>query len=188
MWTSKRLRSPGKNTMPKRTSEFREQLLADLADPDEAAHYVNAALADSEKMALVALRDVAEARQMAKVAKESGVAREALYRMLSGSGNPTFENLSSVLKTIGLKILVAPIHPNVSNTCNAENLLILRSSKKSKIIQSDRGKNRQNRGLGHPLFHERGMVRMKPPSSEWGMMADAADISDYQKEEYLKAV
>lgn len=67
--------------MPKRTTDFRQDLLADLADPEEASHYLNAALSDSEQMALVALRDVAEARQMAKVAKEAGVAREALYRM-----------------------------------------------------------------------------------------------------------
>jgi len=39
-------------------------------------------------MALVALRDVAEARQMARVAEEAGVAREALYRMPRRSGNP----------------------------------------------------------------------------------------------------
>jgi probable addiction module antidote protein len=95
--------------MPKRTSDFRKDLLADLADPEEAAHYFNAAVADSEQMALVALRDVAEARQMARVAKESGVAREALYRMLSESGNPTFGNLSAILKSVGLKIEVTPI-------------------------------------------------------------------------------
>jgi hypothetical protein len=52
--------------MPKRTSEFRDQLLADLADPEEAVHYINAALADSEKMVSVALRDVVEAWQAAK--------------------------------------------------------------------------------------------------------------------------
>jgi DNA-binding phage protein len=53
--------------MPKRTTDFREGFLADLADPQEAANYLNAALEDSDQMALVALRDVAEARQMARV-------------------------------------------------------------------------------------------------------------------------
>ena len=95
--------------MPKRTSDFREDLLADLADPEEAARYLNAALEDSEQMALVALRDVAEARQMAKVATQAGVAREALYRMLSESGNPTFSNLSAILRSVGLQLVVTPI-------------------------------------------------------------------------------
>ena len=55
---------------------------------------------------LVALRDVAEARQMAKVAKEAGVAREALYRMLSETGNPTLNSLCAVLKSVGLRLSV----------------------------------------------------------------------------------
>jgi dGTP triphosphohydrolase len=66
-----RRRSIGETTIPKRTSDFREDLLADLADPEEAAHYLNAALEDSGQMALIALRDLAEARQMAKVAKQA---------------------------------------------------------------------------------------------------------------------
>ena len=94
--------------MPKRTTDFREDLLGDLADPQEAAHYLNAALEDSEQMALVALRDIAEARQMARVAEAAGVAREALYRMLSGTGNPTYGSLTGILNALGLKIIFAP--------------------------------------------------------------------------------
>ena len=52
--------------IPRRTTSFRDDLLADLADPNEAATYLKAALEDSEEMFLVALRDVAEAKQMAK--------------------------------------------------------------------------------------------------------------------------
>ncbi len=97
--------------MPKRKREFRKDLLADLADPRESARYFNAAAQDSEQMALVALRDIAEANQgMAKVAKDAGVAREAVYRMLSESGNPAYRNLSAILKSVGLKIEVTPIH------------------------------------------------------------------------------
>ena len=55
--------------MPKRTRPYRESLLEDLQDATEASQYLNAALEDSEEMFLVALRDVAEARQMAKVAE-----------------------------------------------------------------------------------------------------------------------
>jgi probable addiction module antidote protein len=97
--------------MPKRATDFRDDLLADLADPEEAAHYLNAALEDSEEMALVALRDVAEARQMARVAEEAGVAREALYRMLHRSGNPTFGSFMGILSALGLKIVFAPNSP-----------------------------------------------------------------------------
>lgn len=125
--------------MPKRTSDFREDLLADLADPEEAAHYLNAALGDSEAMALVALRDVAEARQMAKVAKEAGVAREALYRMLSESGNPTFTNLAAILKSVGLKLLVAPIERETKPSVNAKGL---------KSCSPHKGKPAMHKGIG----------------------------------------
>jgi probable addiction module antidote protein len=81
--------------MPKRKSEFRKDFLADLTDPQEAARYFNAAAEDSEQMALVALRDIAEANQgMAGVAKGAGVAREAVDRLLSESANPAYRNVS----------------------------------------------------------------------------------------------
>lgn len=95
--------------MPKRTVKFREHLLKDLASPSEAALYLNAAAEDSEEMVLVALRDVAEARQMAQVAEQASVAREALYRMLSKSGNPTYSSLSGVLKALGIRMCFAPV-------------------------------------------------------------------------------
>jgi len=92
--------------MPKRTRNFRAQLLKDLADPREAAGYVNAALEDSDEMFLIALRDVAEAHQMSAVANEAGVSRESIYRMLSKTGNPTHSNLRGILKALSLKLSV----------------------------------------------------------------------------------
>jgi probable addiction module antidote protein len=100
--------------MPKRTSDFREDLLADLADPVEAARYLNAALEDSEQMLLVALRDVADSRQMSRVAEKAGVAREALYRMLAQNGNPTYANLMAILSALGVKIEFAPVDARTS--------------------------------------------------------------------------
>jgi probable addiction module antidote protein len=102
--------------MPKRTRGFREQLLQDLRDPQEATLYLNAAVDDSDQMFLIALRDVAEARQMAKIAGDAGVAREALYRMLSESGNPTHSNLRGILKALGLKLKVEPIDTSPHQT------------------------------------------------------------------------
>ena len=58
---------------------------------------------------MIALRDVAEARQMAKVADTAGVARESVYRMLSGEGNPTYANLTGILRAVGLKLAIEPI-------------------------------------------------------------------------------
>jgi probable addiction module antidote protein len=86
--------------MPKRTADYRSTLLEDLKDPTEAQHYLSAALNDSEDMFLLALRDVAEAHQMAKVAGKVGVSRESLYRMLTASGNPTYRNFFGILRAL----------------------------------------------------------------------------------------
>jgi probable addiction module antidote protein len=93
--------------VPKRTISYRADLLDKLTDPNEAAHYLNAAMDDSLEMFLDALKDVAQAHQMAKVAREAGVARESLYRSLSSQGNPTIEMLHSVLKALKLRIEIA---------------------------------------------------------------------------------
>ena len=89
--------------MPKRTSSYLTSLIEDLKDPAEAANYLNAALSDSEEMFLLALRDVAESRHMARVAADVGVSRESLYRMLTASGNPTYRNFCGILRALGVE-------------------------------------------------------------------------------------
>jgi probable addiction module antidote protein len=90
--------------MTRKTSSYREALLGSLSDPIEAASYLNAAISDSPEMFRKALRNVAQARQMAKVARKAGVTRESLYRATSDIGNPTLETLGSVLDALGIKI------------------------------------------------------------------------------------
>ena len=86
--------------MPKRTRSYRSWLLGQLTDPRIAADYLNAARGDSPKMFLVALRNVAKAHQMAKVAKSAGVARESLYNTLSRGGNPRLRDCRKIKFTI----------------------------------------------------------------------------------------
>jgi probable addiction module antidote protein len=93
--------------MAYKTTPYREVLLAQLADPSEARHYLNATLEDNPEGFLKALRTVAQARRMAQVAQGAGVTRESLYRSLSDDGNPTFDTLTSVLNVLGLKMTIA---------------------------------------------------------------------------------
>lgn len=51
-----------------------------------------------------ALGVVARAKGMTKIARETGLAREQLYRSLSENGNPTLETTVAVLKAIGFQI------------------------------------------------------------------------------------
>jgi probable addiction module antidote protein len=77
-------------------------------DPDFAAEYIKAALEDSEepRVLLIALRHLALARGIAKVAKAAGIERESLYRALSIRGNPRLSTLVAVTKAIGLRLTV----------------------------------------------------------------------------------
>jgi probable addiction module antidote protein len=93
--------------MTSKTRPYRELLLERLANPEVAGHYLNAALEDSPESFLKALKNVAQARQMTKVAKDAGVQRETLYRSFSEQGNPTFATLSSVLGALGMRLMVA---------------------------------------------------------------------------------
>jgi probable addiction module antidote protein len=90
--------------MASKLRSYRSRLLDALLIPEEAAHYVNAALADSAEMFLEALKDVVQAHQVATVAKQAGVTREHIYKSFSLEGNPTWDTLNKVLPVIGLKL------------------------------------------------------------------------------------
>lgn len=82
-------------------------LLEDLQDPKEAAAYLNAAIEDGDQdVFMLALRDVVQARGMARVARESRLNRESLYKMLSAAGNPQLASLNALLRSVGLRIAV----------------------------------------------------------------------------------
>jgi probable addiction module antidote protein len=83
-------------------------------DREFAVEYLKAALEaldNPEERAggLIALRAVAEAYGgLGAVAAQAGISRESLYRALSPKGNPTLKTLVAVLKTVGLRLSVAP--------------------------------------------------------------------------------
>lgn len=51
-----------------------------------------------------ALGVVARARGMTAIAKDAGVAREALYRSLSGEGDPKLSTILGVLKALNVRL------------------------------------------------------------------------------------
>ncbi|MFO7641386.1 MAG: putative addiction module antidote protein [Candidatus Competibacteraceae bacterium] len=85
---------------------------ADYLQSDAAIRaYLAAALDEGDPAVLaLALREVAKARGgLAKVAQETGLSRESLYRALSPKGNPTVKTLTAVLRSVGLKLEVRPV-------------------------------------------------------------------------------
>ena len=58
---------------------------------------------------LIALRHLAQAQGIAKVAKAAGIERESLCRALSLQGNPRLSTLVAVTKAIGLRLTVEAV-------------------------------------------------------------------------------
>ncbi len=93
--------------MKSTSTSYEAGLKEDLANPQEAAAYLNAALEDgSQDGFLMALRDVADAKGITEVTEESPVNRENVYRILTENGNPRLSSLSGMLETMGLKLAV----------------------------------------------------------------------------------
>ena len=80
-------------------------------DPCFAAEYLKAAIEDEDEphVLLIALRHLAQAQGIAKVAKAAKVERESLYRALSAHGNPRLSTLVAVTKAIGLRLTVEAV-------------------------------------------------------------------------------
>ena len=69
-----------------------EVFLADAFETGDARHIARA------------VGVVARAKGMTKIARETGLAREQLYRSFSENGNPTLETTMAVLKAIGFEL------------------------------------------------------------------------------------
>jgi adenine-specific DNA-methyltransferase len=76
---------------------------------DELVKKLNDALARADATAIKeTLGRIARDRGMSQVARETGLARESLYRSLDIKGNPEFSTILKVLSSIGLRLEVKP--------------------------------------------------------------------------------
>ncbi len=79
-----------------------------LKDEADIAAYLEAVIEDSGSDAAAiarALGDVARARNMSQLARDTGMTREGLYKALSGTGNPSVATILKVSQALGLKMV-----------------------------------------------------------------------------------
>lgn len=81
---------------------------AEHLDSDETiAAYLAEVMASGDRNHIVhALNTIARARGMTQIARDAGIARQALYKSLGDDGNPTLSTLLGVLKSLGLSLAV----------------------------------------------------------------------------------
>ena len=86
----------------------------DLSDDAAIAEYMTAVLETGDTdLLLLALGDVARARGMAQVAKDSGLGRESLYKALTPGAKPRFDTVLKVARALGVRLGVQPVSAQV---------------------------------------------------------------------------
>lgn len=79
----------------------------DLKSDEDMALYLDACIEEDPgdgSLIRAALGDIARARGMSQLARDTGLAREGLYKALSADGNPEFSTIMKVIKALGLKL------------------------------------------------------------------------------------
>ena len=82
-----------------------------LRSREEMAAYLEAAIEESNGDAAfiaMALGDIARAKGMAELSRETGLGRESLYKALSADGNPQLSTVLKVAKALGLQLHIKP--------------------------------------------------------------------------------
>lgn len=91
-----------------KTTEFDA---AHYLDSEEMiAEYLNQALASGDSdLLLMAIGDVARAKGMTQIARDSGLGRESLYKALAAGAKPRFDTVFRVLMALGVQMHAQPV-------------------------------------------------------------------------------
>lgn len=82
-----------------------------LQTEEQIAAYLDACFeeaGDDAAFIAKALGNVARARSMSQLARDTGMGRESLYKALSGEGNPSFATVLKVTHALGLRLQAVP--------------------------------------------------------------------------------
>jgi len=91
----------------RKTKTTRYDVAEHLRTPEEMAAYLEACMDEANGDAAFiakALGDIARARGMTQVARDSGLSRESLYKALSGERSPDFDTILKVVNALGLRL------------------------------------------------------------------------------------
>jgi len=76
-----------------------------LETEEDMAAYLEAALEEGDaSLVAAALGDIARAKGMTEIARQTGLGRESLYKALSPEGNPELATILKVVRSLGLSL------------------------------------------------------------------------------------
>ena len=80
-----------------------------LDNEETIAEYLSAVMEKNDlNLLLAAVGDVAKARGLATIARDSGLGRESLYKAFAPGAKPRFDTVMKVLQALGLKLHAEP--------------------------------------------------------------------------------
>ena len=83
-----------------------------LNSEEDIAAYLSVVMQGGDPALLgAALGDIARARGMTQLARDTGLSRESLYKSLSGERAPNSDTLFKVIKALGFQLTLAPVVP-----------------------------------------------------------------------------
>ena len=91
-------------------TKIKEFDAAEYLDNEEViAAYLQDALEDDDpNVFLLAVADVVKARSMTRLAKDSGLGRESLYKTIKPGARPGFATVAKLLDALGIKLKAVP--------------------------------------------------------------------------------
>jgi probable addiction module antidote protein len=98
----------------KKTTTTRYDVAEHLRTPEEMAAYLEACFeeaGDDAAFIAKALGDIARAKGMTQIARDTGLSRESLYKALSGERTPGFDTILKVIQALGLKLHAKAANP-----------------------------------------------------------------------------
>ncbi|WP_319781840.1 addiction module antidote protein [Oceanisphaera sp. IT1-181] len=80
-----------------------------LRDEQDIKAYFDVALEDrNPAMIAVALGNIARARNVSQLARDTNMSRDGIYKALSGQGNPSFSTIYKLANALGYDINFVP--------------------------------------------------------------------------------
>lgn len=95
-----------------KTVTSRYDVAEHLGSTEEMAAYLDTCIEEANGDATFiakALGNIARARGMSQIARETGLSRESLYRSLDGEHVPSFDTILKVTKALGINLHAEPI-------------------------------------------------------------------------------
>jgi probable addiction module antidote protein len=83
-----------------------------LHNEEDIADYLNAAMDEGgTHLVQAALGNVAKARRrISQTSQDTGISRGGLYKALGENGNPSYENIVNIAKSLGMDLKFVPSH------------------------------------------------------------------------------